>query len=282
MPSPSPSTCFWPSGFSCTTCTGFWALDPLDAAADRGGKSTIRGTVLAGGLASCPSSSSGLKEGECSVRILVGARSWRQRRIVLFHFQAVSHNASRWRERSLAESVNFRRVLSPRQRHHGARMQPAPWGLQPREHLTITSTQLTRNQVGSAIMGCTNSAAADLTTSAESSPGHTHGSSEELVQTLQAYPSWVLGDVSLPIRELTLAKKGGGEEGGGRERGRIRVRFREKGASKGCASPPARWARRVEAWRRCEGGGGVLPLLRFRRGRLARAGRWRGRRRHGR
>ena len=39
------------------------------------------------------------------------------------------------------------------------------------------------------------------------------------------------------------------------------MRFREKGAPKGCAKPPARRARRVEAWRRCEGGGGVLPLI---------------------
>ena len=59
------------------------------------------------------------------------------------------------------------------------------------------------------------------------------------------------------------------------------MRFREKGAPKECAKPLARRARRVEAWRRCElGGGGVLPLIRFRR--PARAGRWRGRRRHGR
>ena len=35
-------------------------------------------------------------------------------------------------------------------------------------------------------MGCMNSTAADLTTSAESSPGRTHGSSEELVRRLQA------------------------------------------------------------------------------------------------
>ena len=79
MPSPSPSvtsTCFWPSGFACTV---FWALDPLDAAADRGGRSTIRGFVLAGGLASSPSSSSVLKLDECSVRILVGALCWRRR-----------------------------------------------------------------------------------------------------------------------------------------------------------------------------------------------------------
>ena len=63
-------TCAWPSRFLCMTCTGFWALDPLDAAADRGGKSTSRGAVLAGGLASAssPSSSSDLKEQERSVR----------------------------------------------------------------------------------------------------------------------------------------------------------------------------------------------------------------------
>ena len=35
-------------------------------------------------------------------------------------------------------------------------------------------------------MGCTNSTSADLTDSAESSPGRTHGSSEELVRRLQA------------------------------------------------------------------------------------------------
>ena len=88
MPSPSPSvtsTCFWPSGFACVTCTGFWALDPLDAAADRGGKSTIRGFVLAGGLASSPSSSSVLKLDECSVRILVGALCWRRALLLLLH-----------------------------------------------------------------------------------------------------------------------------------------------------------------------------------------------------
>jgi len=85
MPSPSPSvtsTCFWPSGFACTV---FWALDPLDAAADRGGKSTIRGFVLAGGLASSPSSSSVLKLDECSVRILVGALCWRRALLLLLH-----------------------------------------------------------------------------------------------------------------------------------------------------------------------------------------------------
>ena len=81
MPSSSPSvtpTCDWPFRFLCVMCTGFWALDPLDAAADRGGKSTSRSAVLAGGLASAssPSSSSGLKEPERSVRDAI-ARSWR-------------------------------------------------------------------------------------------------------------------------------------------------------------------------------------------------------------
>ena len=69
----------------------------------------------------------------------------------------------------------------------------------------------------------------------------------------------------VPCAAWSVKKKGG--RGGGRagngERGRIRVRFREKGAPKGCAKPPARRARRVEAWRRCEGGGGVLPLIRL-------------------
>jgi hypothetical protein len=59
-----------PPSASSVTCTGFWALDPLDAAAERGGKSTSRGVGLVHGLASasCPSSSSGLKEQERSVR----------------------------------------------------------------------------------------------------------------------------------------------------------------------------------------------------------------------
>ena len=70
-------------------------------------------------------------------------------------------------------------------------------------------------------------------------------------------------------------RRGEGAEGCGKGRD-----SREGCVKRVCAWPPPRRARRVEAWRRSEGGGGVLPFPRCRRGRLARAGRWRGRRRH--